>query len=326
MHNQQQFIHPLFPTLPPPLKGAGSRYALAVHALRPSVLKQDLHIGVVASLHSLGLLDACCREDASIAGWQTITCPGYGSLVRQMRAGRIEAALVPFDWFATHFPPDAGEPSSWQIIKAWPSCALEFWMSRHLKKRLGRLRRAGHGGERSSDHEVRVAVDAASPLLFEWVRQRLAQISGFNDLAVTLQHLPVSLMPASLKAGLVEAMVAPSPWSLAEELSGEGSLDKVSVPSSHDLGLVLVVDSKSDASAPEMIRQLAAASLAPSGIIAPKRLSCSHHAALPLQDSVTINRQLAQLLPPIAAGDLDKWLAARQATLQGPSFPRAASS
>ena len=276
-------------------------------------MKQDLHIGVVASLHSLGLLDACCREDERLSGWQTAASPGHGGLLRQMRAKRVDAALLPLDWFATHFLEDEeAEPTSWKVVQAWPHCALEFWMCRHLKKRLARRRRTKPGAERGLDQDIRVAIEGASPLIADWVTQRIREISGRDDLPLTFQHLPIRMMPGGVKAGLVDGIVAPAPWSQADEIAGEGSIDRMIVPPTHDLGLVLVVDLDSEAAEPAKTRQLIElCRVAGSDALDPKRLACSQHAALSVHNPEHLLRQIATLPSAVPEEELAHWLQQR---------------
>lgn len=247
-----------------------------------------ISLGYVCSLDSVPLMAAAGLSDE--VEWRTSPCSGYGSIIRQMKAGRLSGGLLPLDVFATEFLSAHAPVQSWRILTLQSTQPRELVIgnsARHLLKQT----------QQSSTLPFRIALDGLNSdtqrAVDVWMKQHVPHLYA----RVMYKVLPFSSVHQGVESAMIEAFAAPAPWGLMAQHHEMGLLQMgFQSPLAGDNAMALVIHSQHAVDAPAGMQRIKAALAqahqqlsAPGGAaLAIKLLAAPAHCAFPpavLQDA-----------------------------------------
>jgi len=169
--------------------------------------------------------------------WQMRAFSGYGRIIRALLTGELTAGLVPWELFTTELLCKPGQKDRWMVPLVIQACPMELVLSSAAVKRLR------PGPQKKGD-------PAPAKLLFGIEERRsytrfqilewLKSLNLPHLESPTFKVLPMELLLKGLKAGVVDGVIAPTPWGMQAEASGIGVISPDFKAGEYEQQVVLV--------------------------------------------------------------------------------------
>lgn len=206
-----------------------------------------ISLGYVCSLDAVPLMTA---GKADRSEWRGSACSGYGSIIRQMRAGRLAGGLLPLDVFATEFLTTHAPVQSWRILTLQPAQPRELVIgqaARHLLKPT----------QHSSMLPFRIALDGLHSATQRAVEAWLQQHAPHLQNRATYKVLPFNTIQQGMEAAVIEGFAGPAPWGMMAQHHEGGSLQTDFRPSAGgDYAMALVIHSQNAVDVPAAMQRI----------------------------------------------------------------------
>jgi hypothetical protein len=205
-------------------------------------------LGFVCSLDAVPLMAAACFTAAP--AWRIACCSGYGSIIRQIKSGRLAGGLLPLDLFATEFLTAHVPVQPWRILTLQTAQPRELVVSNAARGLL-------KPSQQSSTLPFRIALDGLDSFtqraVEAWVRQHVPHIQP----RATYKVLPLNAIHQGMETTMIEAFAAPAPWGLMAQYQDLGMLqpDFRSTVAEESI-LALVIHSRHAVAEPATMKQI----------------------------------------------------------------------
>jgi len=175
--------------------------------------------GFVPSLEVMPMVDQAMHGQA----WQMRAFSGYGRIIRALLTGDITAGLIPWELFVTELLSKPGQRDRWAVPLVIHACPMELFLTPGAMKHLRPP--PAKKGEPSSTRLL-FGIEARRSYtrfqILEW--QKSLAIPHLE--APTFKVLPMELMLKGLKAGVIDGVVAPTPWGMQAEANGTAVINQ----------------------------------------------------------------------------------------------------
>lgn len=207
-----------------------------------------ISLGYVCSLDAVPLMAAA--RTAGAREWGVSACSGYGSILRQMKAGRLAGGLLPLDVFAAEFLSAPGPVQGWRILTLQAAQPRELVISHAAKHWL-------KPGQHPTMLPFRLALDGLNTLTHRavdaWLKLHLPQAHA----RVTYKVLPLNTVHQGLESAMIEAFAAPAPWGLLAQHQEAGTLQPgFPAPLAGDPAMALVIHSQMAVDQPPAMQRI----------------------------------------------------------------------
>ncbi|MDB6116810.1 MAG: hypothetical protein JWO08_591 [Verrucomicrobiaceae bacterium] len=185
--------------------------------------------------------------------WRISPCSGYGSIIRQMKAGRLAGGLLPLDIFASEFLSAHAPVQAWRILTLQAAQPRELVISNAARNLLKPT-------QQSSTLPFRIALDglhsATRRAVEAWVKQNVPHIQARTSYKV----LPFNTVHQGMETTMIEAFAGPAPWGLMAQHQDLGTLqaDFHTLPAG-DNAMALVIHSQHAVDVPAAMQRIQAA-------------------------------------------------------------------
>ncbi len=210
-----------------------------------------ISLGYVCSLDALPLMAASSFSDEP--EWRITPCSGYGSIIRQMKAGRLAGGLLPLDIFASQFLSAHAPVQSWRILTLQAAQPRELVISNAARNLL-------KPAQQSSTLPFRIALDGLHSVtqraVETWVKKHVPHIQA----RATYKVLPFNTVHQGMETTMIEAFAAPAPWGLMAQHQDLGTLQAGFLsPLANDNSMALVIHSQQAVDVPAAMQRIQAA-------------------------------------------------------------------
>lgn len=210
-----------------------------------------ISLGYVCSLDAVPLMAAAEPEGA--CEWRATACSGYGSIIRQMKSGRLAGGLLPLDVFATEFLSAHVPVQPWRILTLQAAQPRELVIGNAARHRL----KTSH---HTSTLPFRVALDGLNSITQQaveaWMRQHVPHLQA----QATFKVLPFNTVHQGIEAVMIEAFAAPAPWGLIAQHHALGTLQPgFQLPATAGSIMALVVHSQHAVDVPAAMKRIQSA-------------------------------------------------------------------
>lgn len=210
-----------------------------------------ISLGFVCSLDAVPLMTASSLSEDD--AWRIVACSGYGSIIRQMKSGRLAGGLLPLDIFATEFLSTHAPVQPWRILTLQNAQPRELVVSNAARNLL-------KPSQQSSTLPFRIALDGLDSntqrAVESWMKKHVPHIQA----RATYQVLPLNTVQQGLEATMIEAFAAPAPWGLLAQHQELGTLQAGFHTSLiNESAMALVIHSSHAVALPAAMRQIQSA-------------------------------------------------------------------
>lgn len=207
-----------------------------------------ISLGYVCSLDAVPLMAASIFSEG--AEWRVKACSGYGSIIRQMKAGRLAGGLLPLDIFASELLSAHAPVQAWRILTLQAAQPRELVISNAARSLLKPTKQ-------SSTLPFRIALDGLHSVtrraVEAWAKQKVPHIQA----RISYKVLPLNAVHQGMETTMIEAFAAPAPWGRMAQHQDLGTLqaDFHSLPA-NDNAMALVIDSQQAVDAPAAMQRI----------------------------------------------------------------------
>ncbi len=209
-----------------------------------------ISLGFICSLDAVPLMAAASLSGDSL--WSTSCCSGYGSIIRQMKAGRLSGGLLPLDIFAAEFLSAHTAVQPWRILTLQAAQPRELVISNTARSLM-------RPSQHSSTLPFRIALDglhsATHHAVDVWMRQHVPHVQE----RTTYQVLPLKAIQQGMESTMIDAFAAPAPWGRMAQHQDLGTVQSGFHASAlAESTVALVIHSRHAVAAPAAMKQIQA--------------------------------------------------------------------
>ena len=185
--------------------------------------------------------------------WRMVPCSGYGSIIRQMKAGRLDGGLLPLDIFAREFLSAHAPVQVWRILTLQAALPRELVISNSARAML-------KATQQSSTLPFRIALDGLQSATQRAVEAWMSLHMPHMQARASYKVLPLNTVQQGMEATMIEAFAAPSPWGLMAQHQDLGTLQAdFHLPLAHEDPMVLVIQGRHAVAEPGAMQGIQAA-------------------------------------------------------------------
>ena len=193
------------------------------------------HFGILPSLEVLPFFADDPGADAPVP-FSLRAHSSYGEIIRNMLTRELAGGIIPWEIFVADVLALPGQRAAWKVPLFLHACPTELV----LREPVFRAFYPAHPAKPKLPPRLTVGVEGQNSLTKSQSRAWLGHWKNGSAVGLTFKMLPMDLMIQALKAEIIDAIIAPSPWGIHAESAGLGRRDPRFSPGTFAQRLVMV--------------------------------------------------------------------------------------
>lgn len=144
----------------------------------------------------------------------------YGEIVRNLLTGKLCGGVIPWELFIAEIWSLPGQRNQWNVPLFLQPCPTELVLRESVFRTFYPAK-----GVAKLPGQLTLALESKTSLTKHQFHEWLQHWSKSEGIDIIYRMLPIELMIEALEAGVIDAMIVPSPWGIHANAEGIGTLD-----------------------------------------------------------------------------------------------------